>query len=128
MNHTDLVSGLWTGFFNYQAGGERHPTDLTLSFARGVIAGQGEDESGLFGVAGCYDEEIGELSWTKTYFGGASVRYKGFQEGGGIWGTWEIAGSSRGGFQIWPSIENVMKAIVVANAQRTQKARPSEHS
>jgi hypothetical protein len=30
------------------------------------------------------------------------VFYRGFREGKGIWGTWEIAILSRGGFHIWP--------------------------
>lgn len=30
------------------------------------------------------------------------VFYKGFREGKGIWGTWEIRKVGRGGFHIWP--------------------------
>ena len=30
------------------------------------------------------------------------VFYRGFREGKGIWGTWEILWDARGGFHIWP--------------------------
>ena len=126
MYHPDLVSGMWTGFYNYEAGGERHPTDLTLTFVRGIIAGQGQDETGVYGIAGCYDESADELTWTKTYFGRHSVRYRGFQDRGGIWGTWEIADGPRGGFQMWPSIENAMNAVLVAKAKTGQQIRKSK--
>ena len=37
----------------------------------------------------------------QTYPGRHSVSYRGFREGKGIWGTWEL-GAYRGGFHIWP--------------------------
>ena len=40
--------------------------------------------------------------WTKTYIGAHDVFYRGFREGKGIWGTWEILWDARGGFHIWP--------------------------
>ena len=45
-----------------------------------------------------------ECHWTKTYLGSHEVFYRGFREGKGIWGTWEIGGGlwGRGGFHIWP--------------------------
>jgi hypothetical protein len=37
----------------------------------------------------------------KTYVGGHDVYYRGFREGKGIWGLWELTVDS-GGFHIWP--------------------------
>ena len=34
--------------------------------------------------------------------GAHDVFYRGFREGKGIWGTWEISNLSHGGFHIWP--------------------------
>jgi hypothetical protein len=34
--------------------------------------------------------------------GAHDVFYRGFREGKGIWGTWEILWDARGGFHIWP--------------------------
>jgi len=42
------------------------------------------------------------VGWTKTYIGAHDVFYRGFREGKGIWGTWEITVHARGGFHIWP--------------------------
>ena len=36
------------------------------------------------------------------YIGAHTVFYRGFREGKGIWGTWEIEILSHGGFHIWP--------------------------
>ncbi len=102
MNHLDYISGAWTGFYNYRAAGQRHRTDLVLTFASGIIAGQGSDRVGVFGIAGHYDAELGEIQWTKTYFGAHSVRYRGFADGRAIWGTWKIGDIAKGGFHIWP--------------------------
>jgi hypothetical protein len=30
------------------------------------------------------------------------VTFRGFREGKGIWGTWEIGSAWKGGFHIWP--------------------------
>jgi hypothetical protein len=45
--------------------------------------------------------------WTKSYVGRHKVYYNGFNEGKGIWGTWDIPGGLfhrhvHGGFHIWP--------------------------
>lgn len=37
----------------------------------------------------------------KTYIGEHDVYYRGFRDGKGIWGLWELPGES-GGFYIWP--------------------------
>lgn len=76
--------------------------DLMLSFADGRITGDGADTVGLFIISGSYDEAGGECDWIKGYVGAHDVVYRGFREGKGIWGTWEIHQGWRGGFQIWP--------------------------
>src|SRR5262245_56120114 len=53
-------------------------------------------------IKGRYDAASMECHWTKTYVGAHDVFYKGFREGKGIWGTWEIGLFGHGGFKIWP--------------------------
>lgn len=101
MSRSDLPAGPWTGFYNYGAGTGRHRMDLVLSFANGLISGDGTDDVGPFLISGHYDGQGGECHWTKTYVGGHDVFYRGFHEGNGIWGLWELAWLS-GGFHIWP--------------------------
>jgi hypothetical protein len=66
------------------------------------MTGAGNDEVGRFVVKGQYDTQSLECWWTKTYVGAHEVFYRGFREGKGIWGTWEITVHDRGGFHIWP--------------------------
>ncbi len=94
-------SGPWVGFYNYQPG-DRHRMDLNLTFAGGQMMGDGNDDIGRFHINGRYDAPTRECHWTKTYVGAHDVFYRGFREGKGIWGTWEIAQYSHGGFHIWP--------------------------
>lgn len=76
--------------------------ELQLAFASGNIRGDGQDDVGRFLIRGQYDAQELECYWTKTYVGGHDVYYRGFREGKGIWGTWEIGLRGRGGFHIWP--------------------------
>jgi hypothetical protein len=76
--------------------------DLQLTFANGVLSGDGTDDVGPFLVKGGYDAGTGECHWLKSYPGSHDVYYRGFREGKGIWGTWEITILDHGGFQIWP--------------------------
>ena len=76
--------------------------DLSLTFANGDISGDGIDVVGRFVISGHYDGTGGECYWTKTYIGAHDVGYRGFREGKGIWGLWELTFGS-GGFHIWPS-------------------------
>ncbi|HWH70534.1 MAG TPA: hypothetical protein VNT26_14195 [Candidatus Sulfotelmatobacter sp.] len=101
MSDSLFPSGPWTGFYNYYPG-DRHRMDLHLSFAMGRISGHGSDDIGRFTIKGHYETASGECYWTKTYLGAHDVFYRGFREGKGIWGTWEIALYSHGGFHIWP--------------------------
>ena len=75
--------------------------DLVLCFGDGMISGDGNDDIGQFVVTGRYDEANCECYWTKTYIGAHDVYYRGFREGKGIWGVWELPNES-GGFHVWP--------------------------
>ena len=76
--------------------------DLALEFGNGTISGEGNDDLGAFLIRGCFDAATKECHWTKTYIGKHDVFYKGFREGKGIWGAWEILNDAHGGFKIWP--------------------------
>jgi hypothetical protein len=75
--------------------------DLVLTFADHSVSGYGRDDIGQFVVTGRLDETNGECYWTKTYLGRHDVYYRGFREGKGIWGLWDLPNES-GGFHIWP--------------------------
>ena len=97
-------SGRWVGFFiqKYMPPG-KHPTELFLTFAGGVLNGEGRDWVGQYTVHGRYDLADGRCRWVKQYVGKHDVHYDGYNEGQGIWGSWRIPGSAaHGGFHIWP--------------------------
>jgi hypothetical protein len=75
---------------------------LHLTFANGMMSGDGNDDIGRFIIKGRYDCRAAECYWTKSYLGSHDVFYRGFREGKGIWGTWEIGILNHGGFHIWP--------------------------
>jgi hypothetical protein len=100
MTELNYQSGPWTGFYNYGSGTRKHRMDLSLTFSNGRISGLGSDDVERFLIAGRY-EAGGECHWTKTYVGSHDVFYRGFREGNGIWGTWELSFMC-GGFHIWP--------------------------
>ena len=100
-------SGPWTGFFLQKLIPCRHLMELHLTFRQGTVTGEGRDWVGEFLVRGRYDVSDGRCHWTKRYVGKHDVFYRGFNEGKGIWGVWEIPtsaelGYQRGGFHIWP--------------------------
>jgi hypothetical protein len=101
MSNDTFPSGPWKGFYNYQPG-DRHGMQLSLTFSNGLMDGEGIDDIGRFLIKGRYDATSRECYWTKSYLGAHSVFYRGFGEGKGIWGTWEIGPRFRGGFHIWP--------------------------
>jgi hypothetical protein len=101
VNDELFPSGPWTGFYNYRPG-DRHRMDLQLTFANGSMSGEGADDVGRFLIKGRYDRQLRECYWTKSYVGRHDVFYRGFREGKGIWGTWEITIRDHGGFHIWP--------------------------
>ena len=76
--------------------------DLALTFSNGQMSGEGSDDIGRFLIRGRYDATSRECYWTKSYIGAHDVFYRGFREGKGIWGTWEIRSLGHGGFHIWP--------------------------
>jgi len=78
--------------------------DLQLTFANGLLHGDGNDDVGPFLIKGKYDPATCECYWTKSYLGAHDVCYRGFREGKGIWGTWEISLFAHGGFHIWPKL------------------------
>ena len=98
-------SGPWTGFFLQKEFPGRHFMELSLTFHQGTMTGEGRDWVGQFIFRGHYTVEDGKCWWTKRYIGRHDVFYQGYNEGKGIWGTWEIPGGHgryRGGFHIWP--------------------------
>lgn len=108
MDEALFPSGPWTGFYNYSPS-DKHRMDLQLEFCGGTITGEGIDDVGKFLIKGRYDAAAGECYWIKTYPGSHDVYYRGFREGKGIWGTWDIELGARGhgGFHIWPkSVSN----------------------
>jgi hypothetical protein len=96
-------TGHWTGFYSYMPQ-DKHRMDMHLTFARGRIAGEGNDDNGVFFIRGQYDAGTKECYWTKSYPGSHDVFYRGFREGKGIYGKWEL-GIDSGGFHIWPRHE-----------------------
>ncbi len=84
--------------------------ELALTFAGGQMTGDGRDDVGMFLVRGRYDPANKECYWTKSYIGAHDVFYRGFREGKGIWGTWEIKSWGRGGFHIWPRASGAREA------------------
>jgi hypothetical protein len=101
MPELNFPSGPWTGFYNYGPGIRKHRMDLAITFSKTNIFGSGSDDVARFFITGHYDRSTGECYWTKAYVGAHDVYYRGFRDGKGIWGPWELANGS-GGFHIWP--------------------------
>ena len=95
-------TGPWEGYFLQPGLPGRHGMELILSFRQGAMRGEGRDVVGDFLIKGTYDCESGKCWWSKRYIGRHDVAYLGYAEGRGIWGTWEITSSFKGGFHIWP--------------------------
>jgi hypothetical protein len=95
-------SGPWTGFYLQPSYPGRFWMELSLRFQHGSMQGEGRDPVGKFVIRGRYDLADGKCHWSKRYLGMHDVFYQGFNEGKGIWGTWEIKFQGRGGFHIWP--------------------------
>ncbi|VTS08426.1 hypothetical protein [Tuwongella immobilis] len=98
-------SGRWVGFFLQKQLPGKHQMELLLTFANGRIRGEGRDLVGEFTINGIYELADGTCRWMKHYLGKHSVHYRGFNEGKGIWGTWQLETMGErwtGGFHIWP--------------------------
>jgi hypothetical protein len=91
--------------------------ELHLSFANGLVSGEGRDDIGVFLIKGRYEAATGECYWTKSYVGAHDVYYRGFREGKGIWGTWEITIRDHGGFRIWPRTAGEGEAEVAEESE-----------
>lgn len=98
-------SGKWRGFWTQTVPVRAKPQqEMILAFRRGIIDGEGRDMVGPFLIRGTYSIADGKCHWTKRYVGKHDVHYRGFNEGKGIWGTWQIVDTIvlSGGFHIWP--------------------------
>ena len=97
-------SGKWVGFFLDKRLPGKHQMELILTFAAGRLTGDGRDRVGSFTVHGTYDLTDGKCEWVEQYVKAHAITYRGFNEGKGIWGTWELreGGVFSGGFHIWP--------------------------
>src|SRR5690348_1906912 len=97
-------SGPWKGYFLQRPLAGRQWMELNLTFREGKVRGEGRDWVGDFVIRGRYDVETGKCSWNKRYVGQHDIAYDGYNEGKGIWGTWEWPPfpPHRGGFHIWP--------------------------
>lgn len=112
-------SGPWEGYFlDRRVTSAKGRMELDLTFRDGRIAGSGRDGIGPFTIAGRYDVSDGVCTWTKWYRS-HPVRYRGFAEGKGIWGTWEIPPIQRDGFHIWPKGRGAE-----GEARRREEPRP----
>jgi hypothetical protein len=98
-------SGKWVGFFLDKRLPGRHQMEISLTFAGGRLTGDGRDRVGPFTFRGTYSTADGRCEWVKQYAKAHAVTYRGFNEGKGIWGTWELRDLGSvysGGFHIWP--------------------------
>ncbi len=115
LDDTTFPSGPWLGYYTYGEARDRHRMDLDLRFRDGLVDGAGIDDIAPFRIRGHYDRDTLVVTWHKTY-ASHDVWYRGFREGRGIWGTWEIGSHSRGGFMIWP------KGIGESHAEHAEAA------
>ena len=101
-------SGPWVGFFLQRELPGRHLMELRLTFKDGRMTGEGRDRVAEFVITGHYSVADGKCRWTKRYVGRHDVSYTGYNEGKGIWGTWQFLPKDSlhvhptGGFHIWP--------------------------
>lgn len=124
---TLFPSGPWSGYYLHHGSTDRHKMGLDLKFAAGLVDGSGDDDIGRFQVRGHYDPATLVVTWTKAYPGSHDVHYRGFREGRGIWGTWEVRSDRTGGFQIWPggdAGEAAEQATTSAGRPEATKVKP----
>ena len=118
-NPTAPPTGPWLGYYLYSPGGQPHGQRMDLSFAGGIVSGNGQDDIGAFDVAGSYSTDSGLVSWLKTYRNTHSVSYRGYFEKGSIYGGWKIDSECHGGFKIWPvppgTVGNANSEVVAAS-------------
>lgn len=119
-------SGKWTGFWLQRLFPGRQYMSLNLTFAGGVVRGEGVDRIGEFAITGTYDLKSGNCAMNKAYVGAHSLSYEGRNEGDGqwIWGVWRLHTSDRGGFHLWPEGED----DPTGRRLRAEKELPSSKS
>src|SRR5262245_10415507 len=88
--HDRFPSRPWAGFFSRRVLPGRNWVVVSVTYRDGVTTGEGRDWVGTFLIRGLYRVEDGQCLWTKTYVGKHDVHYRGYNEGRGIWGTWEM--------------------------------------
>ena len=101
-------SGRWTGFWLQRVFIGRQYMSLNLTFAQGIVRGEGADRVGEFTIAGRYEVKTGSCKLTKAYVGAHALTYEGRNENDGqwIWGVWRRLTLDRGGFHLWPEGED----------------------
>lgn len=101
--HPLFPSGDWEGFYTYACGPNagRHSMTFYLEFKNGVVTGSGGDEVGPFTWSGSYNTKMMVCKMTKHYLS-HTVDYEGHVDENGIWGSWNIRVTFRGGFHVWP--------------------------
>jgi hypothetical protein len=121
-------SGPWKGFFVQPILPGRHWMELGLTFHKGILTGEGRDWVGAFLFRGKYELDSGKCWWTKQYIGKHAIFYQGYNEGKGIWGTWEDPKnrSWRGGFHIWPKAMGDLSQHVLAEEAEEPAALDAE--
>jgi hypothetical protein len=102
-----FYGGSWVGYTLQPSDcSTRHATLMTLTFAGGIVKGNGSDESGVFSVQGRYDVRDGKCIWIQSYKGRRDVIYNGYCDGQGMWGMWfrpkETGPDWKGGFHLVP--------------------------
>lgn len=97
-------TGRWRGF--YKQPNLPGDMELDLTFAGGLVEGAGRDPVGHFTFRGTYDTTNGLCTMVKAY-PTHRVNYRGYNEGQGIFGQWNLVGpfsgvAQHGGFFLWP--------------------------
>ena len=102
--HPHFPSGEWKGFYLQQMTdqADQHPMAMILNFKNGKVDGSGSDEVGAFRWYGEYDVAQSTCRMIKQYDGRHAVAYDGRADDNGIYGTWYLSPSWKGGFHIWP--------------------------
>ncbi len=100
LSEMDFPSGPWTGFYNYGRSTRKHRMDLVLTLLITRLRRRKRRHRSIRSYRAVrrhkrrmlLDEDLHRR--TRVY-------YRGFREGKGIWGLWELPNES-GGFHIWP--------------------------
>lgn len=99
--HPLFPSGEWEGFYTYSWSKQQHLMVFFLDFRNGIVTGSGADDVAPFDWRGVYDTKELLCNMIKHY-ATHIVRYNGYVDENGIWGTWHIGAEWSGGFHLWP--------------------------